>query len=130
MAGASVRIEFEPDWLEQLRAAEFVMLDTEFGPAILADMKAGTPVLTGRLVASEDYQVVDTPDGPELQVGSFEDDEGRVPYVLATEFGFHGEEVVRTYETRTGHVVHEHLRHGNTPEQPFMRPALYRVRTP
>ena len=127
---AGVRIEFEPDWLEQLRAAEFELLNGTFGPQILADMQAGTPVLTGRLVASEDYQTVWDGDTPELQVGSFEDEEGRVPYVLATEFGFHGEEVVRTYETRTGRVVHEHMRMGNTPEQPFMRPALYRVRTP
>lgn len=126
---AGVRFEWEPDWLEQLRAAEAVMLETEYGPAILADMQAGTPILTGRLVASEDFQVVEVPDGPpELQIGSFEDDDGPVEYAAATELGFDGEELVRTYETHTGHVVHEHIRQGYTPEQPYMRPALYRER--
>lgn len=123
MAGVSVVMD--PDWLEQLRAAEFQLLDETFGPAILADMQAGTPVLTGRLRASEDYQVVDTGDGPELQIGSFPDDEGPVPYAAATELGFHGEEWVREYVTDTGHVIHAHARHGNTPEQPYMRPALW-----
>jgi hypothetical protein len=126
---AGVRIEWEPDWLEQLRAAEAVMLATDFGPAILADMQAATPILTRRLQASEDFQVVETPDGPpELQIGSFEDEEGPVAYAAAVELGFQGEEIVRTYETHTGRVVHEHMRHGYSPEQPYMRPALYRER--
>lgn len=128
---ADVRIEWEPDWLEQLRAAEYVMLDTDFGPAILADMQAGTPVLTGRLVGSEDYQVVETAGGPpELQIGSFPDDDGPVEYAAAVELGFRGPETVRTYQTASGRVVHEHLREGYSPEQPYMRPALYRERTP
>lgn len=123
---AGVRIDWEPDWLEQLRAAEAVMLQEDFGPPILADMKRGTPVLSGRLEASEDFQVVPTPEGPpELQIGSFPDDEGPVAYAAATELGFDGEEIVRTYETSSGHVVHEHMRHGFTPEQPYMRPALW-----
>ncbi|HEY1820407.1 MAG TPA: hypothetical protein VGG83_10790 [Trebonia sp.] len=126
MAGVSVVME--PDWLEQLRAAEAVMLEEQFGPAILADMQAATPVQTGRLRDSEAYQVLETGDGPELQIGSFPDDDGPVPYAAATELGFHGEEWVREYETHTGRVVDAHARHGNTPEQSYMRPALYRER--
>jgi len=130
---ADVRIEFAPDWLDQLRAAEAVMLDETFGPAILADMQRGTPVLTGRLVASEDFQTVVFPDAPpELQIGSFPDDDGPVDYAPAVEMGFDGEVVVREHERRgpdgQPHTVREHTAHMHTPEQPHMRPALYRER--
>lgn len=130
---AGTRIEWEPDWLEQLRAAETVMLDTEFGPAILADMQAGTPVLTARLVTSEDFHVVETIEGPpELQVGSFPDDDGPVDYAAAVEMGFDGEVEVREY-VRQGpdgqpQTVRAHTAHMHTPEQPYMRPALWRER--
>lgn len=132
MAGVSVVMD--PDWLENLRAAEYTMLDEQFGPAILADAQAATPVLTGRLQASEDYQVVETDDGPELQVGSFPDEDGPLEYAAATELGFHGMEWVREYVNHdfmgTGEavVIHAHWRQGNTPEQPYLRPALYRER--
>lgn len=131
---AGVRIEWEPDWLEQLRAAEAGMLETDFGPAILADMQAGTPVLTGRLVASEDFQVVDGEDGPELQIGSFPDDEGPVEYAAAVELGYHEMEFVETYVNHDfmgsgeARIIPAHWRQGNVPEQPYMRPALWRER--
>lgn len=128
---AGVRVVLHPDWRAQLSAAEFQLLDGTFGPAILNDMQAGTPVLTSRLRDSERYEVVENPGAaPELHVGSYPDDEGPVPYKLAVEFGFEGEEFVREYVTRTGHVVHAHTRMGRSPEQPYMRPALWRVRTP
>jgi hypothetical protein len=127
---AGVRIEFAPDWLEQLRAAEAVMLDINFGPPILADMQRGTPVLTDRLRSSEDFQVVEFPDAPpELQIGSFPDDEGPVDYAAAVEKGFDGEVEVREHERRgpdgQPHIVREHTAHMRTPEQPYMRPALW-----
>lgn len=50
-----------------------------------------------------------------------------LPYCAAVELGFHGEEYVRPY-MRQGHQVRGHIRQGNSPEQPFLRPALYRVR--
>ena len=53
-----------------------------------------------------------------------------LPYFAATELGFHGLEDVREYTTRDGRVVRAHQRMGNTPSQPFARPALYRRRTP
>ncbi len=128
---AGVRVVMHPDWRAQLSAAEFQLLDGTFGPAILADMQAGTPVLTSRLRDSERYEVIDNPGAPpELHVGSYPDDEGPVAYKLAVEFGFEGEEFVREYVTHTGHVVHAHTRMGRSPEQPYMRPALWRVRTP
>ena len=125
-------------WLGELREAEAVFLDTRLGPDMLADMQRAVPVLTGRLQGSLDWQV-EYYEGalPELQVGSFEDDEGPVPYNLAVEFGYHGEEVVAEHvvhrgfkdgDQAVGYVVREHTRQANTPEQPYLRPALYRVR--
>ena len=137
MAGARVRVVLNPDWRAQLSAAEHRLLEETFGPAILADMQAATPVLTSRLRDSERFEVVDQPDAaPVLHVGSYPDDDGPVPYKLAVEFGFHGEEFVREYINHdfmgTGRevLIRAHTRQGNSPEQPYMRPALYRVRTP
>jgi hypothetical protein len=129
----SVRIEMAPDWLAHLREAEQVFLEDRLGPDILDDARRYVPVDTGRLQASLDYTVDGGAGGvPELQVGSFPDADGAVPYALAVEFGFHGEEVVRAHmrRSRSGgeHPVREHTRHGNTPEQPYLRPALYQER--
>lgn len=131
MAGTRVRVVLADDWREQLSAAEEGLLNETFGPAILTDMQNGTPVLTGRLRDAERFEVVheDGP-GPVLHVGVYPDDEGILPYKLAVEFGFYGMERVREYVTHTGHVVKAHYRLGNSPEQPYMRPALYTVREP
>lgn len=48
-------------------------------------------------------------------------------YCAATELGFDGLEYVQAHE-RLGHPVRSHVRRGHTPEQPFLRPALYRER--
>jgi hypothetical protein len=48
-------------------------------------------------------------------------------YCAAVELGFHGMEYVRPY-MRQGHPVRGHMRQGNSPEQPFLRPSLYRTR--
>lgn len=104
---------------------------TRIGPAILEDQHRAVPVLTGRLDASLAQRIVANADGrPELQVGSLAsatEPEG-VPYCLATEFGFHGMELVREH-LRLGHLVREHTRHANTPEQPYIRPSAYKVRS-
>lgn len=50
-----------------------------------------------------------------------------LPYCAAVELGFHGQEYVSPH-MRQGHPVRGHTRQGNSPEQPFLRPALYRVR--
>lgn len=126
---AGTRFEMAPGWQDALRAAERTFFQTTLGPAILADMQGATPVLSGRLEASEDFQVT-SDELPELRVGTYPDDDGPVDYWAAVEFGFHGEEEVREYVTRTGAVVRAHTRMGNSPEQSYMRVALYRVRTP
>lgn len=97
------------------------------GPAILGDAQQLVPVDTGRLLGSLDKQVRNDGRLPVLEVGSFPDDDGEVPYAAAVELGFHGEETVRAHE-RNGHSVREHTRHANTPEQAYLRPALYQER--
>lgn len=50
-----------------------------------------------------------------------------LPYCAAVELGFHGQEFVRPH-MRLGKPVRGHVRQGNSPEQPYLRPALYRTR--
>ena len=97
------------------------------GPAILGDAQRFVSVDTGRLLKSLDAQVRDDGRLPVLEVGSFPDGEGEVAYAAVTELGFHGEETVHAH-TRLGRPVREHTRHANTPEQPYLRPALYQER--
>lgn len=126
---SAARVVMADDWLGHLREAEQVFLDVQLGPDILADAKRYVPVDTARLQSSLDYMVHGGGDDvPELHVGSYPDDEGPVEYALAVEFGFLGPEWVREYVTHTGHVVHAHTRMGNSPEQPYLRPALYQER--
>lgn len=135
---ARVTVQMADGWQGHLREAEWVFLDTALGPDMVADARRYVPIDTSRLHDSLDHAVVDAGDGvPQLQVGSFPDDEGEVEYALAVEFGFHGEEVVREHvvhrgfkdgDVAVGHVVREHVRHANQPEEPYLRPALYQER--
>jgi hypothetical protein len=133
---AGVRVVLNPDLRSILNGIETRMFEETFGPAILADMQDGTPVLTGRLRDSERFEVVEQGDKPALHVGVYPDDDGIIPYKLAVEFGFHGLEQVRGHFNRnfmgSGRTVwiRPHERMGYSPEQPYMRPALWRVRTP
>lgn len=128
---ADVRVELAPD--AELRAflgrvtAEF--FDDRLGPDITADAVRGCPVLTGRLSQSLDHTVIgEAGQLPTLIVGSFPDEDGPVDYAAAVELGFHGIEQVAAH-TRNGRPVRAHERQGNTPEQPYLRPALYRRRS-
>lgn len=130
----SARVVIDKDWRRNLREVEAGFLDTQVGPEIVQDMHRFCPVDTGRLDGSLGHQVVTDDAGvvPELQVGSFPDEEGEVEYAAAVEFGFHGEELVREHRRRSKngveHTVREHTRHANTPEQPYIRPAVYQER--
>lgn len=127
MAGA--RLEMEDGWIQGLHALEHEFFETRLGPDILADAKAACPVDSGRLVASLDQQVIDDEgDGkPELEVGSYPDEDGDVPYAAAVEYGFRGPEIVRAH-MRMDIPVGEFERQGYSPEQPYLRPAAYRER--
>jgi hypothetical protein len=96
------------------------------GKDILSDMQRTCPVDTGDLLAS--LTLINSGVGVARIVS-------HMPYFPAVELGFHGEEHVRSYvnhdfmgtgETRT---IAAHTRQGNTPAQPFARPALYRKRS-
>lgn len=126
---ATSRLDLDDGWIQSLHALEREFFTDRLGPDILADAKAGCPIDTGRLVDSLGYQVIDDErDGkPELEVGSYPDEEGDVEYGPAVEFGFNGPEIVRAH-LRMGIPVAEFERHGYSPEQSFLRPAAYRER--
>lgn len=125
------RVEMADGWSQALDAQVgeglTELFKTHLGPDILGDAQRFVPVDSGRLLKSLDAQVRDDGRLPVLEVGSFPDGDGDVDYAAATELGFHGEESVRAH-TRNGRPVREHTRHANTPEQPYLRPALYQER--
>lgn len=136
---AAVRVEMEPGWMGHVREAEFVFFDQQLGPDMLQDAHIAVPKLTGRLDASLDYQVLSGDEGaaPILELGSYPDADGDVEYAAAVELGFHGEEYVREHvvirgfgpdDTPRGYFVRAFTRMGNSPEQPYLRAALYRRR--
>ena len=86
--------------------------------AVRKDAQAICPVDTGALKAS--LTALNTSVGVARVVS-------HLPYAAAVEFGFHGQEYVRPH-MRQGYPVHGHIRRGNSPEQPYLRPALYRKR--
>lgn len=129
-----VPIEMEEGWIVALHRAEARFFRVQLGPDITDDARRYCPVDTGRLERSLDNQVIeDEGDGlPELQVGSFPDEEGDVEYAAAVDRGFYGKELVREHmrRSRNGeeHVVREHVRQANQPAQPYLTPALYQER--
>lgn len=122
------RVEMAPDGEFNAFVGDGVrgFFTEHLGPDMTADAQRFAPVDTARMMRSLDHEVTDDV-MPELHVGSFPDAEGDVAYVAATELGFHGPENVRAH-TRSGHPVKAHVRQGNTPAQPFLRPALYQER--
>ncbi len=93
--------------------------------AVSRDAKAICPVDTGALQDSL------TPINAAPSVGRVI---SHMSYAAAVELGFHGEEFVHDYVNHdfmgTGRTVNirAHTRRGNSPEQPYLRPALYRTR--
>ena len=129
----SVRVEMEPDWRENAYAGVAGVLE-RLGGMVLEDARRYVPVDTGRLQASLGCEVAPEDPWPEAWIGSGEDEEGPVDYAAAVELGFHGREWVREYINHnfmgTGRevLIRAHERQGNTPEQPYLRPALYQER--
>lgn len=95
--------------------------------AIEADAKSGCPVDTGKLANSISHEV----SGNTARIGT------NVDYALSTEFG---SKPHRIYPKRPGGMLNFYweklgqdvtlpfVRHPGTPEQPFLRPALFRQR--
>lgn len=133
LLAATVHMNLGPEWDALVNAGLEKLLVERLGPDILEDQHRAVPVDTGELEASLDMRVHHDDDGkPSIDVGSLAtpDRPGGVPYCLAVEFGFHGLESVRTYTTSSGRVVPAHIRQGNSPEQPYIRPSAYRRRSP
>lgn len=130
MADTRVEMNLGPDWAAFIAAGNRRVLE-QIAPQMLDVQRRGVPVDTARLQGSLDSRVVETPVGPELQVGSLisPDNPDGVEYCLAVEFGFHGLEQVSAH-TRNGRPVRAHTRQGNSPEQPYLRPSAYRRYTP
>lgn len=88
------------------------------GRAVHVDARRGCPVDTGNL--KDSLTLINA----RVKIARII---SHVRYFPAVELGFHGEEIVRAH-MRQGRPVREHARRGNTPAQPFARPALYRRR--
>lgn len=99
----------DPQGIGHVEAAGDELLDLELGPLITADAVRYAPKRSGNLAAGIGYYV----EPGKLIVFS------RADYTLDVEFGHR---VYHRYTKRVGPEV--------VPEQPFMRPALYKYRTP
>ena len=94
---------------------------------IEADAKAGCPVKTGRLRESIEHEVQGAGAATVARIGT------NVDYALAVEFGSRPH-IIRgnpflAFEGRDGEtVVRREVHHPGTPEQPFLRSALFRTR--
>ena len=97
------------------RVNDLVMRTTR---AVRKDAQSGCPVDTGELRDS----LVDLNVG--IGVGIVA---SHLDYAAAVELGFDGLEYVQAH-VREGHPVESFVRRGHSPEQPYLRPALYRER--
>jgi hypothetical protein len=104
-----VRVFIDPDAIVHVEADVEEFLSTELGPLITADAIRYAPKRSGALAAGIEYYT----DGTQLIVYS------TAPYTLDVEFGH------RVYHRFTGVVGPEVV-----PEEPFLRPALYKYRSP
>lgn len=110
-------LHFNDGWYDQL-APVINRTIMKAAVAIRKDAQQVCPVDTGAL--KESLVALNSSPGV-ARIGS------HLPYVAAVELGFHGQEYVREH-LRNGRPVRAHVRQGNSPEQPFLRPALYRER--
>lgn len=104
-----MRVYIDPDAIVHVEADVEEFLDTELGPLITADAIRYAPKSSGRLAEGIEYFA----DGTQLIVYS------TAPYTLDVEFGH------RVFHRFTGRLGPEIV-----PEEPFLRPALYKYRTP
>lgn len=98
---------------------------------IEADARAACPVKTGRLARSIDHEVQGVGADAVARIGT------NVEYALAVEFGSKPHRIypknpggmLAFYWEKLGQdVALPYVNHPGTPEQPFLRPALFRER--
>lgn len=113
----ATELQIDESWLDRLTPVinSTIMKATT---AIRDDASAACPVDTGELKAS--LTAINSAPMQGKVVS-------HVVYCAAVELGFHGEEYVHPH-MRKGHPVRGFSRRGNTPAQPFLRPALWRAR--
>jgi hypothetical protein len=104
-----VQVYIDADAIGHIEADVEEFLDTELGPLITADAIRYAPKQTGALAAGIEYYT----DGTQLIVYS------TASYTVDVEYGH------RVYHRFTGIVGPEVV-----PEEPFLRPALYKYRSP
>jgi len=109
--------QIEVGWYDQLLPKINTMI-MRVTTAVRQDAQTICPVDTGALKAS----LIET--NPEPGVGHVS---SHLDYAATVECGFRGNVVVHAH-MRQGHPVREHVRKARSPEQPYMRPALYRTR--
>jgi hypothetical protein len=115
---AAYELNMDDAWFEEELVPRVNRVVMKAAVAVRDDAKAGCPVDTGDLKASL------TAINVRPMVGRII---SHLPYFPAVELGFHGEEYVHPH-MRRGHPVRGFSRVGNTPAEPFARPALWRVR--
>lgn len=114
----ATELHVDDGWYEDHLVPQINRLIEKTAFAVRNDARQICPVDTGALKAS----LVALNSAPmEFRIAS------HLPYCAAVELGFHGLEYVRAH-MRQGRPVRAHTRHGNSPEQPFLRPSLYRTR--
>lgn len=114
----ATELRIDDGWYDDWFMSKVNDLVVKTAVAVRGDAQEICPVDTGALKAS---LTVLNSGIAEARVAS------HLPYCAAVELGFHGEEYVRPH-MRRGHPVRGFVRQGNSPEQPFLRPALYRSR--
>jgi len=111
-------LQIDEDWYDSEfmpRVNDLVMRTTR---AVREDAQSACPVDTGALRDS----LVDLNVGVGVGIVA-----SHLDYCAAVELGFDGLEYVNAH-TRDGRPVRAFVRRGHSPEQPFLRPALYRER--
>jgi len=103
------RVVLDPDFIPHVEVEIRGFMDNTLGPLITADMKRYAPKRTGNMAELIFWEV----EGLTLYVVS------PAFYTLWVELGHH------VFHPSTGMVGPE-----SVPEEPFMRPALYKYRTP
>lgn len=123
---ANVHLDFDESSIGEIQGRTNLTL-REVAELVEKDAKLGCPVLTGDLQGTIGSERV-TDELWRVYVGGEDAD-----YWATVEYGSdphpidsHGPWPLRNHET--GQVFGPHVDHPGTPEQPFMRPALYRIR--
>lgn len=114
----ATELEISDSWYDDElmpRVNDLVMKTTT---AVRKDAQTACPVDTGALRDS----LVDLNIGIGIGIVA-----SHLDYAAAVELGFDGLEYVQAH-TINGHPVRASVRRGNSPEQPYLRPALYRER--